>query len=142
MSDTPPARPKTSGPGRILIAFYFVMTLAALVRSLVQIVTDFAVAPLPITLSLMSGVVYLVATISLIRSGRRAYLTAVGTIVFELAGVLIVGALSLALPAVFPFRYTVWWGFGIGYILLPLALPILGLLFLRSQRAVFAADGP
>ena len=140
MTDTRPARPKTSGPGRILIAFYFVMTLAALVRSLVQMATEFSVAPLPIVLSFISGVVYLVATISLARPGRTAYRTAVVTIVFELVGVLVVGALSLALPEVFPFKYTVWWGFGVGYVLLPLALPVLGLLFLRSQRAVFARE--
>lgn len=140
MTDTRPARPKTSGPGRILIAFYFVMTLAALVRSLVQMATEFSAAPLAIVLSFVSGVVYLVATISLARPGRTAYRTAVVTIVFELIGVIVVGALSLVLPEVFPFKYTVWWGFGIGYVLLPLALPVLGLLFLRSQRAVFAGE--
>jgi hypothetical protein len=70
--------------------------------------------------------------------GRTAYRIAFAAIVFELVGVLVVGALSLALPAVFPFEYTVWWGFGLGYLLIPLALPVLGLLFLRSQRAVFA----
>jgi hypothetical protein len=140
MTETSVRRPKTSGPGRTLIAFYGVMTLAALVRSIVQIISDLGAAPLAILLSFLSGVVYLVATIALARPGRRAYRTAVVTIVFELVGVLVVGALSLALPAVFPFRYTVWWGFGIGYLLLPLALPVLGLLFLRSQRATFARD--
>lgn len=140
MTETRPARPKTAGPGRILIAFYFLMTLAALVRSLVQIVSEFSAAPLAVSLSFVSGVVYLVATIALVRPGIRAYRTAFATIVFELVGVLLVGALSLALPEVFPFRYTVWWGFGIGYLLLPLALPVLGLLFLRSQRAVFAGS--
>lgn len=140
MTETRADRPKTRGPGRVLVAFYFVMTLAALVRSVVQIITDFAVAPLPIVLSFLSGVVYLVATIALARSGRTAYRTAFVTIGFELAGVLIVGTLSLLLPDVFPFRYTVWWGYGIGYLLLPLALPVLGLLFLRSQRSVFAGE--
>jgi hypothetical protein len=138
MTETTVGRPRTTGPGRTLIAFYGVMTLAALVRSVVQMIGDLGAAPLAIVLSFISGLVYLVATIALARPGRTAYLTAVGTIAFELVGVLVVGALSLALPAVFPFRYTVWWGFGIGYVLLPLALPVLGLLFLRSQRAKFA----
>ena len=138
MTETRSARPRTRGPGRILVAFYFIMTLAALVRSIVQILTDFPAAPLAIVLSFVSGVVYLVATIALVRPGVTAYRTALVTMSFELVGVLLVGALSLALPTVFPFRYTVWWGFGIGYLLLPLALPVLGLLFLRSQRAVFA----
>jgi hypothetical protein len=140
MTETTAARPKTSGAGRTLIVFYFIMTIAALARSVVQILTEFAGGPLPILVSFVSGVVYLVATIALIRPGRRAYLTAVATIAFELVGVLVVGALSIALPAVFPAHYTVWWWFGAGYLLLPLILPVLGLLFLRSQRAVFARE--
>jgi hypothetical protein len=138
MSETTTQRPRTSGPGRILIVFYFIMTIAALARSLFQLATVFSAAPLAIVLSAVAGVVYLVATINLIRSGRTAFRIAFVAITFELVGVVVVGALSLLLPTVFPFSYTVWWGFGIGYLLIPLALPILGLLFLRSQRAVFA----
>jgi len=138
MTDSTAARPRTSGPGRTLIVFYFIMTLAALFRSVYQAITAFDEAPLAIVLSFVAGVVYLVATINLIRTGVAAYRIASAAIVFELVGVLVVGALSLALPAVFPFEYTVWWGFGVGYLLIPLALPVLGLLFLRSQRAVFA----
>lgn len=140
MTRTTGPRPKTSGAGRTLVVFYFVMTLAALARSVVQIVSDYAAAPLPITLSFLSGVIYLVALVGLVRAGRTAYLTATAAIVFELIGVLVIGTLSLVLPRVFPFEYTVWWGYGIGYLLLPLALPVLGLLFLRSQRAVFARE--
>jgi hypothetical protein len=138
MSETSTQRPRTSGPGRILIVFYFIMTIAALARSLFQLATGFSAAPLAILLSAVAGVIYLVATINLIRTGRTAYRIAFAAITFELIGVLVVGALSLILPSVFPFDYTVWWGFGVGYLLIPLALPILGLLFLRSQRAVFA----
>jgi hypothetical protein len=45
--------------------------------------------------------------------------------------------------SLFPFsgdRSTVWAYFGLEYLLIPLALPILGLLFLRSQRSVFARE--
>jgi hypothetical protein len=35
-------------------------------------------------------------------------------------------------------RGTVWGYYGLEYLLIPLALPVLGLLFLRSQRSVFA----
>ena len=138
MTQPPAERPRTSGPGRTLIVFYFIMTIAALFRSVYQMATDLPAAPLAIVLSFVSGVIYLVATIGLVRPGRTAYRIAFAAIVFELVGVLVVGALSLVLPAVFPFEYTVWWGFGLGYLLIPLALPVLGLLFLRSQRAVFA----
>ncbi len=140
MSEPTIRRPRTSGAGRTLVAFYGVMTLAALARSIVQLISEFGAAPLAISLSFVAGVVYLVALVALIRPGRRAYLTAVGAITFELVGVVAVGTLSLLMPDVFPFRYTVWWGYGIGYVLLPLALPVLGLLFLRSQRDVFVRD--
>jgi hypothetical protein len=140
MTEPTAVRPKTSGPGRTLIVFYFIMTIAALFRSVYQMLTAFSAAPLAIVLSFLSGVIYLVATIGLVRAGRTAYRVATAAIVFELVGVLVVGALSLLLPEVFPFDYTVWWGFGLGYLLIPLALPVLGLLFLRSQRAVFATD--
>ena len=138
MTETTAARPRTSGPGRTLVVFYFIMTIAALFRSAYQLLTAFDAAPLAIVLSFVAGVIYLVATIGLVRPGRRAYHVAFAAMVFELVGVLVVGALSLILPDVFPFSYTVWWGFGVGYLLIPLALPVLGLLFLRSQRAVFA----
>ena len=51
----------------------------------------------------------------------------------ELAGVLIVGAISYAVPALFPDR-TVWSHFGQGYGYLPLVLPIAGLWWLLRNR--------
>lgn len=137
-AETQPARPRTSGPGRTLVVFYFIMTIAALARSIYQMAVAFAAAPAAILLSFVAGVIYLVATIGLIRPGYRAYLTAFVAITFELIGVLVVGTLSLFLPSVFPFQYTVWAYYGIGYLFIPLVLPVLGLLFLRSQRHVFA----
>ncbi|MGT2424708.1 hypothetical protein [Amnibacterium kyonggiense] len=144
MSETSTTRPKTSGPGRTLIVFYFIMWIAALARSVFEIVTHFEVAPLAYLLSLFAGIVYLIATIALITPGRRAYLVARTAITIELIGVLVVGTLSVADLSLFPFegdRSTVWAYFGLEYLLIPLALPILGLLFLRSQRAVFERRG-
>jgi hypothetical protein len=143
MTETKPARPKTSGAGRTLIVFYVIMWIAALARSVYEIVVHFEVAPLAYLLSLLAGVVYLIATIALITPGRSAYRIAQVTITFELVGVLVVGALSVVDLSLFPFqgdRSTVWAYFGLEYLLIPLALPILGLLFLRSQRAVFARE--
>lgn len=137
-AETPPARPATSGPGRTLVVFYFIMTIAALARSVFQMSIAFAAAPVAILLSFVAGAIYLVATIALIRRGRRAYVTAFAAITFELVGVLVVGTLSVFLPEVFPFEYAVWAYYGIGYLFIPLVLPVLGLLFLRSQRHVFA----
>jgi hypothetical protein len=146
MSDVPippRTRPKTSGPGRALIVFYFIMTIAALARSVFEIVAHFDTAPLAYLLSLFSGLVYLVATIALITPGRTAFAVATAAISVELAGVLVVGTLSVVDLGLFPFagdRSTVWAYYGLEYLLIPLALPVLGLLFLRSQRRVFAAE--
>ena len=143
MTETNPARPRTSGAGRTLIVFYGILTIAALARSVFEIVVHFDVAPLAYLLSLFSGVVYLIATIALVTPGRRAFRTAQVTITIELIGVIVVGALSVIDFSLFPFegdRSTVWAYFGLEYLLIPLALPILGLLFLRSQRAVFARE--
>jgi len=53
--------------------------------------------------------------------------------------VLVVGTLSLVDRAAFP-DDTVWSGYGQGYGFIPLALPVLGLLWLRHQAEV--AAGP
>ena len=142
MTQTKAARPKTSGAGRTLIVFYFIMWIAALARSIYEIAVHFEVAPLAYLLSLFAGVVYLVATIALITPGRTAYRIAQVAITIELVGVLVVGTMSVIDLSLFPFegdRSTVWAYFGLEYLLIPLALPVLGLLFLRSQRKVFAA---
>ena len=127
------ARPTRSGPGRVLVAVYAVFALAATSRAGVQLATDFAEAPLAYTLSLVAGVVYIVATFTLARgttTSRRVAVVAVG---LELVGVLTVGTLSLVDPAAFP-RATVWSGYGYGYLFIPLVLPVLGLLWLRRSR--------
>jgi hypothetical protein len=71
----------------------------------------------------------LVAALSLARPGARARRVALGACSLELAGVLVVGALSIAAPARFP-DATVWSGFGAAYGFVPLALPGLGLVWL------------
>jgi hypothetical protein len=125
-----------SGPGRLLVAVYAVLALSATARALVQLLTKGDEAPVAYVLSLLAGIVYGVATVALARRGSRARQVAWLTIGTELAGVLVVGALSLADPALFP-DDTVWSRFGQGYGFVPLVLPVLGLLWLwRSGRAV------
>ncbi len=98
-----------SGPGRMLIAVYGIFAVAATARSAVQIGTRFDQAPLAYALSAFAAVVYVVATAALagVVSRRVAYL-ACGV---ELAGVVVVGAVSLVFPAAFP-EATVWSDFG------------------------------
>jgi hypothetical protein len=141
MTDTAAGRPRTSGPGRALVVFYGILTIAALARSIFEIVVHFDRAPLAYLLSLAAGIIYLVATIALVTPGRRAYRVASTAISIELLGVLVVGTLSVTNLSLFPFsndRSTVWAYYGLEYLLIPLALPVLGLLFLRSQRRTFA----
>jgi len=131
MSNT--ASSRAVGVGRVLIAVYAILALAATARSVYQIATKFEVAPVAYLLSALAGVVYIVATIALIGRGSTWYRVAWVTIVFELAGVLAVGTLSLVDGVLFP-ADTVWSFYGRGYVFIPLVLPILGMLWLYRRR--------
>jgi cytochrome bd-type quinol oxidase subunit 2 len=130
----------TRGPGRVLVALYGVFALAAGARAAVQLSTQFDEAPLAYLLSAVAAVVYVIATIGLARGGRGGRRTAVVSCSIELAGVLVVGTLSLLDPAAFP-DATVWSGYGQGYGYVPLLLPVLGLLWLRHQSRLAQAQG-
>jgi hypothetical protein len=121
------------GVGRVLIAVYAVLALAATARSFVQIVTKFEVAPVAYLLSGLAGIVYIVATIALLGRGPVWYRVAWITISFELLGVLVIGFLSVLDPVLFPVD-TVWSYFGRGYFFIPLVLPVLGILWLIRTR--------
>ncbi|MEY2699045.1 MAG: hypothetical protein RL720_1001 [Actinomycetota bacterium] len=132
MSDTATADSRRSGAGRILIAVYVVLALAATGRSFYQLVAKFDQAPVAYSLSALAAVVYIVATIALIARGPLWFRIAQITIGFELAGVLIIGALSLIIPSLFA-HPTVWSYFGMGYLFIPLIMPILGLRWLATH---------
>lgn len=124
-----------TGIGRVLVVVYAIMALAATGRSLVQIIEEYANAPLAYTLSAIAAVVYIIATLALVRSSSHAwYLVAWVAISFELAGVLVVGTLSLTHPELFAHDATVWSGFGYGYFWIPLVLPFIGLWWLIAHR--------
>ena len=122
----------STGPGRLIIAIYGIFALAASARSLYQLATKFEEAPLAYSLSALSAVAYILATIALAKG-----LTELATyaLVFELAGVLIVGTLSILLPE--GFRHaSVRSLYGAGYACVPLLLPIWGLWWLgKAKRA-------
>lgn len=128
-----PANTRATGPGRLLIVVYAVFAIAATARAGFQIATKFSDAPLAYLLSAFAAVVYIVATVSLARPGTRAFRVSVAAVLVELAGVLVIGALSIADAQAFP-HDTVWSGFGRGYGYVPLLLPVLGLLWLRRTR--------
>jgi len=115
---------------QLLIAVYAVFALAATARASYQLATKFSQAPVSYTLSAISAVVYIVATVALIRGLTSL---AKATIWFELVGVVVVGTLSLVLPVDFQ-HSTVWSLFGAGYGCIPLILPIWGLWWLGKNR--------
>ncbi|MFI7224206.1 hypothetical protein ACIBO5_13350 [Nonomuraea angiospora] len=121
----------STGPGRALIAVYGLFSLAAGARAAVQIASKFDQAPLAYSLSALAAAVYIVLTVALWRGARRLALVGLG---IELAGVLIIGTLSVLDPAAFPDE-TVWSAYGKGYVFIPLVLPVVGLYWvLRHKR--------
>lgn len=145
---TPVAGRRVTGIGRLLVFVYGVLALAATGRSVFQIIDHFQRAPVAFTLSALSAVVYIVATVALVAPGRVWYRVAWITISFELVGVLVIGTLTLFAPEtlglhdVDPFGpdSTVWSVYGMGYLFIPLALPVLGLIWLRSHRPFAVSD--
>ncbi|MGW0431225.1 hypothetical protein ACWDV4_01550 [Micromonospora sp. NPDC003197] len=133
MVDTP-TRATNRGPGRLLVAVYLLFAIAATCRAGVQMILRFGEAPLAYLLSALAAVIYIVATVGLARDSAGGRRTALVCCTIELAGVLVVGTISLLKPALFP-DDTVWSGFGSGYGYVPLVLPILGLVWLlRGSR--------
>jgi hypothetical protein len=128
-----------AGPGRVLVGLYGLFAVAAGARAAVQLATDFSAAPVAYLLSAFAAVVYLVATIGLVRGGPGGRRTALIACSVELLGVLVVGTLSLTDRAAFP-DATVWSVYGKGYGFVPLVLPVLGLLWLRHQSELAAAE--
>lgn len=125
---------RASGIGRLLIAVYGVFALSASARALFQLLTKFEEAPLAYSLSALSALVYIVATVALAKTGPVWNQIAWLAVGFELAGVIGVGLMSLLLPQLFD-HPSVWSGFGSGYGHVPLLLPILGLIWLRRTNA-------
>ncbi|WP_251009043.1 hypothetical protein [Curtobacterium sp. ISL-83] len=132
--------PLATGIGRVLIAVYGILALAATGRSVVQIIEKFSFAPFSYVLSAVAAVVYIVAMIALIVPGRAWYRVACVTIAFEMTGVLVIGTLSLIDPKLFP-DLTIWSYYGMGYAFAPLVLPAAGLWWLRKHHRA-AAMGP
>jgi hypothetical protein len=121
------------GPGRLLVTLYGVFTVGATSRSAYQLSTRFDEAPTAYVLSAIAALVYAFITLSLVRGGETARRFALVACAAELAGVLTVGTWTLVEPSAFP-DATVWSDYGMGYLFLPLVLPVTGLLWLRRAR--------
>ncbi len=126
--------------GQILAVSYPLLALSAGARAVFQLffkkgVTDY----FPPTLSAIAAVCYLFATVAFVVRKPWAWWVSVLVLMFETAGVLIVGTLSLAMPDLI--GHTVWHNYGSDYGFLPLVQPILGLVWLfwpQNRRSFFA----
>jgi hypothetical protein len=134
----PTGRRLVSGPGTLLVWLYGVMVVGAVSRSAYQIATDFDRAPLAYSLSALAGVVYGFITWTLVRGGETARRAALVCCGLELAGVLTVGTWTLADPSAFP-DATVWSDYGMGYVFIPVLLPLTAIHWLRRSRTAQAA---
>ncbi|WP_406166732.1 hypothetical protein OIE52_11190 [Streptomyces canus] len=121
----------TSGPGTLLVWLYGVMVVGAVSRSVYQISTEFDRAPLAYSLSAVAGVVYGFITYTLVRGGETARKVALACCGAELVGVLTVGMWTLIEPSAFP-DATVWSDFGMGYLFIPVLLPLSAIYWLRK----------
>ncbi len=131
------------GPGRLIVSLYAVFTVAAGSRSLYQLIAQFHQAPLAYVLSAVAAVVYAFITVTLVRGGESARRLAMVCCAVELAGVLAVGTLTIVDSSAFPDQ-TVWSYYGMGYVFIPLVLPVTGMLWLRraAPQRLTAAGQP
>ncbi len=122
------------GASRIFVVAYGILALAATGRSVYQIISKFDEAPVAYSLSALSAVVYIAAAVALALSAKSLPWRRVAqvTVWFEAVGVLAIGALSMVDPELFP-ADTVWSRFGMGYVFIPLVLPLLSLMWLRRS---------
>ena len=126
------------GIGRLLIAAYAVLALAATGRAGYELVAKFDQAPLPYALSAASALIYILATIALAKPTQAWRRVAYVAVIIELIGVLVIGLASFIWPEFFMYGgkqvRTVWSYFGIAYGCVPLVLPILGLIWLGKSK--------
>jgi hypothetical protein len=126
------------GIGRLLIAAYAVLALAATGRAGYELVAKFDQAPLPYALSAASALIYILATIALAKPTPAWRRVAYVAVIIELTGVLVIGLASFIWPNFFMYDgkqvRTVWSYFGIAYGWVPLVLPILGLIWLGKSK--------
>ncbi|NSC20646.1 hypothetical protein FM076_05265 [Streptomyces albus subsp. chlorinus] len=128
-----------TGPGKLLVTLYGIVAVGATSRSLVQLTMNYHKAPLAYSLSAVAAVVYAFITLSLVRGGEGARKAALTCCALELAGVLTVGTWTLAEPSAFP-DATVWSDYGMGYLFIPVILPLTGMWWLRSGHRAPAAE--
>ncbi len=137
-ADPPPQRRgigAATGPGTLFTLLYGVFAVGATSRSVVQWLTKASHAPLAYALSSLAACVYVAGFLLLLRWGHPGSRRAMRVLCqIELAGVGVIGTLSVLRPDLFP-DATVWSRYGLGYLLLPAILPVMVLRWLRRTEA-------
>lgn len=132
-----PARDEAAtpaGPGRLFTFLYGVFAVGASSRAVYQLATKASEAPLAYTLSAVAALIYVAAFVLLLRWGHPGSRAALKVVcIIELTGVLGVGTMTVLWPDLFP-HTTVWSYFGVGYLLLPLILPVMVLRWLSLTK--------
>lgn len=116
-----------------LLAAYGLLAFAALGRSSYELVAKFDAAPVAYSLSTLAAVIYCIGVWGIWRADRFAIRIARVAVGFELAGVLIVGTLTLVDDTIFP-AGTVWSLYGRDYGWLPLMVPFFAMWWLLKQH--------
>lgn len=125
-------QPTRSGPHLVLLACYALFILASGARAIVQISTKFSVAPVAYSLSAVAACTYVAGWVAIWRAARGRPGFARVMLWVELAGVVVIGTLSLVERDWFP-DASVWSDYGGGYGWVPAILPVAGLLWLHRK---------
>ena len=132
-----------SAAGVILAVSYPVLALSTGARAIYQLFLKEGVTNyLPVYLSLVAAVCYLLATVGFAVRRRWAWKLSVGVLAFESLMTLVVGTLSFIIPDTI--GSTVWRHFGADYGFFPLIQPLLGLawLFHPETLRVYEIQAP
>lgn len=133
------AHESRNGPGRVFLLAYAIFAIGATARSASQILTRFEHAPLAFSLSAFAALVYVTGFVLLLNWGHPGSRRAMRWLcLLELTGVIVIGTLSLLRRDLFP-ETTVWSYYGMGYLFLPVVVPIAVLNWLRRTNQVAAA---
>ena len=135
----PPEPPVSTGSHRVLLAVYALFTLAAGARSAVQLIDQADEAPVAYTFSALAACTYAAGWFAIRQAARGKTAFASVMLWVELAGVLVVGTLSLTVSDWFP-DASVWSDYGIGYGFVPAILPVVGLIWLRREKERLAQN--
>lgn len=125
------------GTSDALVFFYGLWAVSALGRALYQYLVRQPDDLTPTHISTFVGALYILIIIGLRRRSAAAWWATLGLLLVELAGVLIVGTIDVLWH---PFPYaSVWSGYGIGYLFMPLLLPVAGLAWMlrRETRVAY-----